>query len=749
MDITYPRPVNEVARLAALQALDILGSTHNPEFDNIVELTRALFQVPIVAITLVDETQQHIKSGFGLDVCFIPRESSICNYTITRGTLFVVEDLRIDPELRRLLPLIDGRPMCFYAGVPISIEPDVHLGALCIGDVKPRTITSVEASHLYRLAGLASTLLRHRKILLENEAANASLRDQLRKNEEQSRALVRSQTLFDRASALTKIGSWERSVDTEGILWSSGMYDIFELEVGKALVLDEIFAMFPAGYRAIFDKVVDSNVTDRNGFDDEILITTAKGNKRWVRETWNIDRSLDRPDCLFGIIQDITDQKAVWDRMRFLAERDLLTGLPNRSLLQSRLEHLSIGPLPEQVSLVLIDLDGFKHINDTFGHDVGDECLKQIANRLKRSSRSIDVLARVGGDEFALLVRRTNRKAIEARAVDILRLLRRPIHWRGKSFQVSGSIGITFKDQVDFAPLHIFTEADLALYAAKAAGRNVFRIFDLDMKRKADVRFETVKSVTRALQQGELELFYQPKILLADGKLSGFEALLRWCRPDGRIIVAGALSAALEDPELSERIGDWVVDTALSQARTWHLADLDFGHIAINLSPSQFREVAFADRLIAMIVAHGLRTDMIEVEITEGVFLNPEGGIVREILEKLRTAGIRIALDDFGTGYASLSHLRTYPVDIIKLDRSFIQHVLTSPQDHSIVQATLFLARQLKVDVVAEGIEAQDQFQFLSALGCEYGQGWLFAKALPAIEATQWCISVPEMLAAS
>lgn len=749
MDKTYPRPANEVARLAALQALNILGPAQNSEFDDIVELARELFQVPMVAITLIDTVQQYIKSGFGLDVCVMPREASICNYTITRGSLFVIDDLSVDPELRQLLPQIDGQPMCFYAGVPISIEPDLHLGALCIGDVKPRTLTPGETSHLYRLASLASTLLRHRKIVLENETATASLRDQLRKNEEQSRALVRSHKLFDRASALTKIGSWERGIDTREVHWSSGMYDIFEVEAGKILTVDEIFSMFPIGYREKIEQIIDHKIIDQKIFDNEILISTAKGNKRWVRETWNIDRSLDRPDYLFGIIQDITEQKAVWDRMRFLAERDLLTGLPNRSLLQSRLEHLSIGPFPEQASLVLIDLDGFKHINDTFGHDVGDQCLKQIANRLQRSSRSTDVLARMGGDEFALLVHKTDRRAIEARALAILRLLRRPIHWRGKSFQISGSIGIAFKDQLDFAPLHIVTEADLALYAAKAAGRNIFRIFDQDMKKKAEVRFETVKSVTRALQRGELALFYQPKILLAEDKLAGFEALLRWRHPDGRIIAAGALSAALEDPDLSERIGDWVVETALSQARTWHLANLDFGHIAINLSPSQFREVAFADRLIGMIAAHGLRTDMIEVEITEGVFLNPEGGIVREILDKLRTAGIRIALDDFGTGFASLSHLRTYPVDIIKLDRSFIQHVLTSPQDHGIVQATLFLARQLEVEVVAEGIEEQDQFHFLNALGCRYGQGWLFAKALPAIEATTWCVPVSEMLAAS
>ena len=507
--------------------------------------------------------------------------------------------------------------------------------------------------------------------------------------------------------------------------------------------------MFPVGYRNVIEKIINYKSIDQKDFDNEILITTAKGNKRWVRETWNIDRNLDSPDRLFGIIQDVTEQKAVWDRMRFLSERDLLTGLPNRSLLQSRLEHLSVGPLPEQVSLFLIDLDGFKHINDTFGHDVGDQCLKQIANRLKRCTRSTEVLARMGGDEFALLVQKTDRKAIEARALDILRLLRRPIHWRGKSFQISGSIGITLKDKIDFAPLHIVTEADLALYAAKAAGRNIFRIFDLEMKKKAELRFETVKSVTRALQRGELALFYQPKIHLANDKLAGFEALLRWRHPDGRIIAAGTLSAALEDPDLSERIGDWVLETALAQARTWHLANLDFGHIAINLSPTQFREAAFADHLIGMIAAHGLRTDMIEVEITEGVFLNPEGGIVREILDKLRTAGIRIALDDFGTGFASLSHLRTYPVDIIKLDRSFIQNVLTSPQDHSIVQGTLFLARQLKVEVVAEGIEERDQLHFLNALGCRYGQGWLFAKALPAIEAAKWCLSVPEMLAAS
>ncbi|MFN3672513.1 MAG: putative bifunctional diguanylate cyclase/phosphodiesterase, partial [Bosea sp. (in: a-proteobacteria)] len=314
----------------------------------------------------------------------------------------------------------------------------------------------------------------------------------------------------------------------------------------------------------------------------------------------------------------------------------------------------------------------------------------------------------------------------------MLQALSPPVLWGEYSFRIGASIGIAIPETARRDnPAELFTQADIALYAAKAGGKNTSRLFDPQMKRDSDQRFETVRNIARALGQDELALFYQPKRYLGDGGHAGFEALLRWRRPGGEVVSAGAFQSAFEDPELSARLGRFVVEQALLQAAQWNAAGLDFGHIAMNLSAAQLLDPDFAEALIARMAELGLAARMIEVEVTEGVFLDQEKGTVQRILERLQSSGVRVALDDFGTGHASLVHLRTYPIDVIKIDRSFVQRFLHSAQDRAILETILRLGESLGMDIVAEGIESDEQFETLRALGCHLGQGFLFAPAIP------------------
>ncbi len=552
--------------------------------------------------------------------------------------------------------------------------------------------------------------------------------------------LEQNRRIFDRASAAARIGVWECDlVNNNRLRWTDAVYDLFDLPRQSPLVRDEILKLYDPASRLAIATHRERAMRDGTGFSIDVRFVTLRGNERWIRLTAETEIENGIPVRFFGMKQDITEEKALWDRTRYLAESDVMTGLANRSLFQATLSVIGAqnGGKGAVGALLLVDLDGFKQVNDTFGHALGDECLRQIALRLRDVCRKAILVARVGGDEFAVLMDETTGP-VEARllAQAMLQALSPPVLWGEYSFRIGASVGIAVPDpNRQDNPTELFTQADIALYAAKAGGKNTFRMFDPQMKHDSDRRFETVRNIARALSSDELALFYQPKLRLEDGSHAGFEALLRWRKPAGEVVAAGAFQSAFDDPELSARLGRFVLEQAVQQAARWQESGLDFGHIAINLSTAQLLDPSFGDVLIARMAELGLAPHMIEVEVTESVFLDKEQGPVQRILERLKGSGVRVALDDFGTGHASLVHLRSYPIDIIKIDRSFVRHFLHSAQDRAILETILRLGASLGMDIVAEGIETIPQFEALRGLGCKLGQGYLFSQAVPAHEA--------------
>lgn len=430
--------------------------------------------------------------------------------------------------------------------------------------------------------------------------------------------------------------------------------------------------------------------------------------------------------------RDITHQKHVEDEVRWTATHDALTGLPNRSLFQERLNRLAERTARSRFALFLLDIDDFKLVNDTLGHDAGDTLLITVAERLRRAVRPEDFIARLGGDEFAIILGGIQTEEGAAAASEkILETLKKPWIYDGRVGDCRLSIGASMWPEQSREASELLKNADIALYAAKVQERGGLSIFKPSMRDEMQKRLSKMSLARRALEDDLIVPFYQPKVELISGKLVGFEALLRWRHPTHGIQMPATIDVAFEDLELARQLTDRMLSHALSDMRRWLDAGVDFGHVAINVTAADFKQKDFAARLLDRLDSHALPRQCLEVEVTETVFLGRGAEYVEHGLKTLSKGGVRIALDDFGTGYASLSHLKQFPVDIVKIDRSFLRDIQEDTHNTAIIKTVIGLGRSLGLDVVAEGVETLDQQSYLIGQGCKLGQGYLYGKAAP------------------
>jgi diguanylate cyclase (GGDEF)-like protein len=431
---------------------------------------------------------------------------------------------------------------------------------------------------------------------------------------------------------------------------------------------------------------------------------------------------------------DVTERIRSDERIAHMAHYDALTDLPNRVLMRGHLER-RVAELAEgkPFAILYIDVDEFKGVNDSLGHEVGDELLRQVASRLRACVSGNDLVARLGGDEFAIVKAGTNDQAeLTALAEQILKTLRTPVDCKGQEIPTDASIGIAI------APDHgdnlddLLKRADLAMYAAKSAGRRTFRVFVPEYDAKASQRRQLELDLRQALARGEFEVHYQPLVDLAANVVTGCEALLRWHHPERGMVSPADFIPVAEETGLIGEIGEWVLKQACTEAAGWP-GDI---HIAVNVSPVQFRSRTLALKVAAALAESGLAPGRLELEVTETVLIRDDDEALT-ILQQLRELGVRIALDDFGTGYSSLSYLHRFPFDKIKIDRSFISDI-GEPEDSSpIVQAVVHMAAARHMATTAEGVETEAQREVLRQLGCSQMQGWLFSPAVPATKLKQ------------
>jgi diguanylate cyclase (GGDEF)-like protein len=380
-----------------------------------------------------------------------------------------------------------------------------------------------------------------------------------------------------------------------------------------------------------------------------------------------------------------------------------------------------------------MDADDFKGINDTLGHDAGDRLLEEMAKRLRSMLREKDLVARLGGDEFAVVVPgMADQGDVAALGRRILNQMRRPFDYCERTVVIRVSLGVALYPDHDRTPAELLKDADMALYSAKAEGGNRAAFYSPEMRRAIERRVRTAGEIRQALDRGEIVPHYQPKVCLSTGRIEGFEALARWRHPTRGLLSPSAFASAFEDRELSSAIGECMIRAVISDLREWRGRGVPPLRIAVNLSAAELRDADLAGRLLGMLAEADIRSDMLEVEITESVVFGPGADLVEATLQQLHQAGVTTALDDFGTGHASLTHLKQFPIDNIKIDRSFIRDVLDDADDAAIVSAVIGLGQNLGMKLIAEGVETAAQADFLVARGCDFGQGYLFARPMPA-----------------
>ena len=458
---------------------------------------------------------------------------------------------------------------------------------------------------------------------------------------------------------------------------------------------------------------------------------------KWLRINLLRDPATHAITHHVAVFSDITERKAAEEKIQHLAHHDALTDLPNRFALRVHLEHALARARREGygVALMFLDLDRFKTINDSLGHHVGDELLREVAVRLRQSVRDADLVARLGGDEFVVVLERMLR-ADDAAPVarKILETLARPCRLDGHELHTTPSIGIGFypEDGEDIDTL--MRNADAAMYHAKAAGRNNVQYFSAHMNETARTRLGIENALHAALRERQFILHYQPQFDLASGRLTGFEALIRWRHPERGLVPPGEFIPVAEESGMIVDIGNWVLEEACRQARVWQDAGLDFDHIAVNLAARHFARQDLVPAVRGVLYAAGLAPARLELEITETGLMEADAGVLA-ILEELNGMGVRLVVDDFGTGYSSLAYLKRLPVHRLKIDRSFVMDIETDASDAAIARSVIALAHALSLDVVAEGVETKGQADFLRAYGCDRVQGYLYGRPMPAEDA--------------
>jgi diguanylate cyclase (GGDEF)-like protein/PAS domain S-box-containing protein len=434
------------------------------------------------------------------------------------------------------------------------------------------------------------------------------------------------------------------------------------------------------------------------------------------------------------VFHDISAVQAMSLRMTHLAQHDALTDLPNRLLLNDRLSQAIALALhhDKKIAVLLLDLDRFKHVNDTLGHAVGDRLLQEIAKRIKGCMRETDTVSRQGGDEFIILLQDASDTIGAARAAtQLLKLIAQPYSIDGHEVHISGSIGISICPDDGEDSETIIKHADAAMYQAKTQGRNKYQFFTRGINERAVKRFALEGSLRRALARKESSLHYQPKIDVATGAVVGAEALLRWPARTKELASPAQFIPIAEESGLIIPIGEWVLRNACEQNRAWQAAGYAPIPIAVNVSAVQFKEKNFADLVSRVLAETGLQPRYLELELTESVTMQDLEFTI-SLLESLKQMGVGLAIDDFGTGYSSLSYLKRFPIDTLKIDRSFVQDIATDPDGAAIIRAIISMGKSLNQKVIAEGVETPEQFEFLRDQGCDQIQGYYFSKPLSA-----------------
>ncbi|MBL6454826.1 GGDEF and EAL domain-containing protein [Belnapia sp. T6] len=713
MDVILPAQM-EPDRLESESPPEPLDLPIPSDLQALVELAAERLACPIAAISLMEGDQIVLLARHGTTIEALPKDTAFCTHAIGGEDTLIVEDLRLDGRFARNPRVTKPGGHRFYAAVPLPIE-GWNIGALCLIDRRPRQFGPDERAALHRLGLVAASLL-------QTEATR-------RLAQEQDRRLWRQTRLLSQVERMAEIGGWELDLDTGLVAWSDQTYRIHELAPDGPVALDYARRFYPPEEQARLNAALAATIRDGTPYEFEGEFITARGRRRRVRALAELEWRQGRPIRVIGTFQDITAQWEMMERLRLAAQTDPLTGLGNRTLLKRRLA----AQQPAGIGLLLLGLDGFKEVNDTGGHELGDQALASIAARLAGLVGEGGLAARMGGDEFALLLPgATDAARLCEYGARVMRAVRTPLALGPHRLRLSCTIGATVQAPGGGGAEALLREADLALLEGKRSGRGQVTFYTPAIAEAFQRGREAVARIRQALEEDRLLPFYQPKLRLADGGLAGFEALVRIRAGDGGVLGPAAFWQALADPETCRAIGDRMLELVTADLAAWTRQGLRPHGVAINVAQADFAGGDLAARVLGRLAAHGLPPACLQIEVTETVILDDRAGLVPDALRRLDAAGIVIALDDFGTGHASLAHLRRAGIRQLKIDRSFTDGLEGNRECLAITRAVIGLAHELGLEVVAEGVEREAQAELLRGLGCDSVQGYLYGQAMPA-----------------
>ncbi len=574
-----------------------------------------------------------------------------------------------------------------------------------------------------------------------------------RHNAEQ--ALRTSTELLNVSQYVAQIGGWQWNIATQKLFWTDQLFKLLDATQDEIQpTLESVLEYLLPNSQPVFANALQDAITKGESFDTELEMLTHKGRKIDVRAICTVTLENGRPAILNGVFQDISDQKVAQLALEYanreleytnralenIAHYDALTQLPNRVLLADRLQQAMTRTQRSELimAVAFLDLDGFKAVNDKYGHAVGDKLLISLAQQMKNALREGDTLARIGGDEFVVVLTDLHHTSeCEPLLKRLLQAAAKPVQVDDLALEVSASIGVTLYPQDGSDADQLLRHADQAMYVAKQAGKNCYHLFDIAKDVAVKHQRETLEHIRSALYNKEFVLYYQPKVHMRTGKIIGAEALIRWQHPQYGLLPPAAFLPVIENHLLSIELGEWVIETALDQMIEWEVMGLDIP-VSVNIGAIQLQQSNFAERLEELLHRHPAANPRnLELEILETSALE-DINQVSAVINACKVLGVSFALDDFGTGYSSLAYLKRLPAQMLKIDQSFVRDMLEDTDDLAIIKGIVGLATAFHRTVLAEGVETIAHGEILLAMGCELAQGYGIAKPMPAAALPDW-----------
>jgi len=714
----------EAKRVESLVNPRLLDTPKQAAFDRITRHCADIFDCSIALISLIDAHRQWFLSSVGVDLKEPPRGISFCSYTIESGCTLLLPNAAEDHRFCNSPLVIDAPAIRSYLGVPLKSPEGELIGTLCVADQREHHFHTGHIARLEALAATVEDLIAAYSKDLRTSYIGAS-------HGARSSRLKLSERIFKQTEKIAKLGSWEYDIETQRLSWSDEAFVIFGSPQNPPTRIEETFPYYTSEDRQRVATTVTQILKDRMPFEFESGLNAADGTIKRLKATGEyFEGDKHSPARLVGVIQDITETYQARLALQRAANRDPLTGLYNRNAFDRFVQNAlaEVRQTGSHAFLMMLDLDGFKDINDTFGHLVGDFVLTEISSRIRDALPGGAIVARWGGDEFAVLTNLgLSFEGAEQLGKEILGALNRQFDISGRKMAVSATCGLIEID-TESSAREIVRKADLALYHGKEREPGRVHVYVPSLEKANHFRQVAIATVREALDDDRVYAAYQPIIELTTNRIVGLEALMRLHTITGEQITASEVLPAILDPILSREIGERMLSCVCAE-----LADLEQTHagihISINATEADLLTRDFVGHVLSSLNQAGISPAKITLEVTETMLMVNDADTVRDVLSSLSAAGMTIALDDFGTGFSSLSHLRDFPINKVKIDKSFISSFNKDHQSRLIVQALVSMASNLGMEVIAEGVETEAQRNLLIQLGCKFGQGYLYSPA--------------------